>query len=96
MKTTAFKKFLLPGSIILAVLFGFGYIGHSFKEALANEIANFDVDGLYAVLAMSAVCISIYALANRLLKQEIKTDKEKVKISRERPSHQRAVIKKTA
>lgn len=96
MKTTSFKKFLIPGGLILICLIAFGGISSDFKEALANEVANFDIDGLYAVLGMSAVCVSIYAVINRLMKRDAKAKEETLNYSKERSIPQRTVIKKTA
>ena len=96
MKTTTFKKFIIPGGSILICLIAFGGISTEFKEAFLSELSNFDVHGLYAVLAMAAICVGIYALVNKLKGTEETISNQSVNYSFQRPLHHRAVIKKTA
>ncbi len=96
MKTTTFKKFIIPSGSILICLIAFGGISTEFKEAFLSELSSFDVHGLYAVLAMTAISIGIYALVNKLKKADGKKVEEAVNYSFQRPLRHRAIIKKTA
>ncbi len=96
MKTDNNKSILILSGLILTIALVALATNSTFKTFMLNELGSFDIQALYAVAGIVVSSLAVYIIVNVFVSQQPKAADKRVDYLYQRPTHHRAVIKKTA